>query len=720
MALIGTIRKNTWVLIVVIGLGMFGFILMDMIGQNNNIGGGGTDVGSIEGRTVSIQEFQNKQNAMFSNSGIDGNEQRERVWNFFVQQTLVNNAANKLGIGVGDEEIQTLFDPNNRNFSYVIVNDLRTPQGFDVEQYQQIRASLGQQGNSPEEQNLILQRKQFWKDLEQRVELDHKTGKIANIVAKAIYTPTWMAEMEGQVQNQKIDFRFVSIPYASVQEDVKVTDADLKAYIKENKGEYTSDEPTRTIEYVAFDVIPTSADSTIIRDRVANLATSFAAETEDSLFVLNNNGSYDPSYVRKEGVDPPVADSLFTAEVGTVIGPYQLGRQYKAVKLIDRMPVADSVKVRRILIQGNPNGKNAFIKSFEQGEKLADSINTVLTADPTQFDSLYVKYNEDLTSLPQNGDLGWLGTLNSEPKEFTDFVFYKATKGKFYNIPSRTGFHILQVTDTKSTGAIGVKVAYVGESIVPSEKTEKAAYSKAREFTSKNRDLKSFRENGNKNGLKVEKSGGLTRNGYTIFGLNGNSSREAIKWAFEDASKGNVAKDVYTYEDPEDFYESKHVVMALANVSSAGLASVDDVRETITPLVQNQKKAEIIKKKIPAGASLDDIAAAFPNVEVQTANQISMKSYFVPGLGAEPKILAAAFNTELNKVSTPVAGLEAVGVVETTFKPAAPPATDIPSIRRTVSSPMLNRVAPPSREYSFLLSALKKASDITDRRYKFY
>ena len=101
--------------------------------------------------------------------------------------------------------------------------------------------------------------------------------KILSIATHAIYTPTWMAEMEHNATNRKADFRFVGIPYTTVKdEEVKVSDKELKNYISENKGLFTVEEEARKFDYVLFDVQPTAADSAaIVKNLSSNPTVSF-------------------------------------------------------------------------------------------------------------------------------------------------------------------------------------------------------------------------------------------------------------------------------------------------------------------------------------------------------------------------------------------------------------------------------------------------------------
>ena len=84
MALIGTIRKNSWLLIVVIGLALAAFVIMDMTSAGNQ-GGAVTSLtlGEIEGKTVDWNEFQTAEQLVYGNSGAqDVFNRRSLLWNY--------------------------------------------------------------------------------------------------------------------------------------------------------------------------------------------------------------------------------------------------------------------------------------------------------------------------------------------------------------------------------------------------------------------------------------------------------------------------------------------------------------------------------------------------------------------------------------------------------------------------------------------------------------
>ena len=114
MALIGKIRSNSWLLVVMIGLGLGGFIFMDMFsGQQSMFGSTATEMANIDGRSVDIQEFNRVEGILYANSSGDPFSRRQFLFNSFVDETLVNKEAEAMGLGVSDLELEELTFGNN-------------------------------------------------------------------------------------------------------------------------------------------------------------------------------------------------------------------------------------------------------------------------------------------------------------------------------------------------------------------------------------------------------------------------------------------------------------------------------------------------------------------------------------------------------------------------------------------------------------------------------
>ncbi len=707
MALIGQIRKNSWIMIVLVGLGLFGFIVMDMFsGQQSVFGSGQNTMGSINGRKLDYNEFSRAEQALYSNSGGDVFGRRNALWNYFVEESIVKDEAKALGLGVSRDELLDLEFGADNKVSPIIRQRFADPNNPRVID----RNSLNQIKQAIETDQINPQYRSFWAHQEKEIIKDRLQSKLNGLVQQGMYTPTWMAELASNDQNQKVEFAYVKVPFDEIDDgNVELTDADYQNYLTENAGLYKQDEETRKVGYVSFDVLPTQSDSANLRKTISDLIPKFKSSTDEAVFAENNYGSYDAAYVKKDGLSPAIADELFNAEVGTVVGPYLDGNAYNAVKLIDRMTVADSVRSRHILIRsaGDPI-------SLAQAQKTIDSLKTLIDAGTHRFDSLAVKFSQDASNASKGGDLG-SATPGMMVKPFNDLIFYDAEPGKVYSVTTRFGVHLVEVLKRKYIkNEEGVKVAYVRQSIIPSEDTRKNKYNEVMEILGNNRGIEALTKVVNDSpDLEMEEGPLVKANDFNFGELgSGQPSRDIIKWAFT-ADKGDVSPTIYTYQDPVELYENKYVIATLQAIQPAGMPTVANLKSEIEALVRNQKKGEFLAGKI-GGQQLDGIANSYSS-EVDTARNVNFSSSYLQGLGNEPKVIASAFNLPLNSVSKPITGNNGVYVLKVYNKPAAATtAANIPAIRRSTSATAKGYVA------SQLIQSMKKNVDITDNRSKFY
>src|SRR5690349_19817934 len=108
MALIGTIRKNSWVLIVMVALGMGGFVVMDMVGAASKASGNQFVLGSVNGEKIDWNDLQRAERILYPNSTGDTYGQRNYIWNYMVEEQLINEEAEALGLNIGEEEMEDL------------------------------------------------------------------------------------------------------------------------------------------------------------------------------------------------------------------------------------------------------------------------------------------------------------------------------------------------------------------------------------------------------------------------------------------------------------------------------------------------------------------------------------------------------------------------------------------------------------------------------------
>jgi len=702
MALISKIRNNSWLLVVLVALGLLGFIVMDMTsGQQSAFGGSQTTLGDIEGKKVDWRQFNRVEQVLYGNSGGDIFSRRSQLWNYFVEEALVKEEAEALGLGVSRTELMDLQFGTNP--SPVIQQRFMNPQTrqVDFQQLNQIKTAI-EDGSINDDPRLTA----FWAHQEKEIIKERLQSKISAMVSKAIYTPTWMAEMGNSEINAPATFTYVKIPYDEIDNsEVELTDADYEAYLEKNEERYKNDEATRVVEYVVFDVLPTPADSAALKAEVEGLIPDFKAAENDSAFTEREYGIPPGNYDTKDAISPVIADTVSSLAVGDVFGPYTDAGKYKAVKLVDRRMIADSADTRHILRQAQEP------QQFAQAKKTIDSLENLLLTQGASFDSLAIRFSQDPGSANKGGLYEGVTPGQFVPA-FNEVLFVTGNIGEYYKVRTSYGWHLIEVLRRSSEATERYKVAYLEEAIVPSEETQEEIEGEVLEFIGENRDLEAMRAAADARGMETETSARLERNAFAIGSLGaGQASRDIVRWAFN-ANTGEVSPELYAYQDPVEYYTNKYVVAGLLAKQSPGLPSVANIKGEIEQEVMKEKKGEMLKSRIQSN-DLQAVASQF-DTKVDTASNVKFNAMFVPGLGVESRVIGKAFTMEQGQTSEPIVGSSGVFMIQLLQRPNVGQANNIPQLRQAMSSQARQQV--PSQ----WIQAMKEKADIEDNRSRFY
>ncbi|NBC24823.1 MAG: hypothetical protein GVX78_04320, partial [Bacteroidetes bacterium] len=462
MALIGKIRNNMWLMIILIGLALAAFVIMDMTS-----GGGGApsvnqfEVGEVDGEKIDWNEFQRMEQVLYSGSDVSIYDRRNYLWNFFVNQSLVNDYSDNLGLNVGREELMEL--QFGSNLSPIIQQRFSNPQTGQVD-----RQTLNEFRQAITNNQLQPQQRQYWQYQEREIIQNRVQTKFVDLVSKSMYTPTWMAEEESQKQSIQAGFTYVKVPFAEVSNsDANVSDEDLQNYLSENKQRFYRDKETRITTFASMRVLPTSADSAALKSDLKERLEEFAIAENDSLFIEFNNGTLTPTYEEKQDLPQEIQDVVFDLQPGDTYGPFMSEGNYQAVKVIGFETIPDSVQARHIFRQIDPNNPS----SITQQRNLLDSLKNQIESGMASFDSLAMSNGQD-GSAAEGGDLGYYAAGAMLPS-FENKTFYELEIGESEVFRSRAGLHLVQVTDKKyETDTKGVKLGYLVEPIIPSEETQ--------------------------------------------------------------------------------------------------------------------------------------------------------------------------------------------------------------------------------------------------------
>ena len=128
MAALGKIRSHGTFLIIIIGLGLFGFIAGDMFRSCETTGRmRSTRVGEVLGEKIGVEDYQNYLNEFvectkISSPQADEDQIRNMAWNSFLQNKIIENEANELGLTVTNEEMKTAMAQGTNQVLMEIAN----------------------------------------------------------------------------------------------------------------------------------------------------------------------------------------------------------------------------------------------------------------------------------------------------------------------------------------------------------------------------------------------------------------------------------------------------------------------------------------------------------------------------------------------------------------------------------------------------------------------
>lgn len=702
MSIIQRIReKAAWFVFGIIALALLAFILQDSLMQSNRGGSGpGTVIGKVNGQEIDQRDFENKLDFYQQNNNANRDELVGSLWDFMVEQTVLDQQYKKLGLTYTSKELSdALFGQNPPQWMQQAFTNPETGV-YDVNAAKQQFDAMKKTPNDPRVQ-------QVYEGYINPTIQQQLRQKYTVLLTQSVYVPKWLSEKANADNNSYAKISFVNVPYNSINDtNLKVSDAEILAYMKKYPKLFEQKEETRQISYVVFNASATHEDSLELRQQLEHLKPEFS-ETTDVKAFLTRNGSelpYYESFVSKGAMKHQANDSLFNLSVNQVYGPYIDGSNYVLAKMVDKRILPDSVKVRHILVathQPQQNGEMIRVRDDESAKLRLDSAVALLKSG-VSWDSVAMVYSDDPGSRNDGGVYDYFPT-GQMVDAFNDFAF-TGHVGDKKEVQTTFGYHYIEILGQKGSDP-AYKIAYLAKPITASEATINNANDAAVSFAATYRDPKKFQEEAAKvPGGNPHVAMGIHQNDFAVEGMS--DSRQLVKWAF-DHKVGNVSE---TFNINDNF-----VVAMLTGINKPGLVSVEDARLMVTPKVLNEKKAKVIIDTKLKGNSLEEMAKS-SGTTVQSLDSVSFQGYVLPNVGNEVKIIGASFNKSIeNKVSSPIAGNTGVFVLTGRGVFAAPTLSSNPeTLRENMASQLKSQISFRS------LNALSESADIKDYRSNFY
>lgn len=704
MALIGKIRKRSGLLVVIIGIALAAFILGDFSRKRNKTS---NYAGKIDGEEITIADYNakvdentNLQKLNSGNENLSSEENfsiRNSTWDQMVNDILMNEEYDELGITVSTEELDDQILGKNPHM--YIQQNFKDPQTgkFDPALVSNFLQNLDKVDPKMKERYLYI---------EKAIKNDRLTTKFKALITKGYYMPKAFAQMDYIDRNRTATIRYFAARYSNISDSAaKLTDADYEKYYNENKYKFDQ-EASRDIDYVVFDVLPSSADRQKITDDFNKLTEEFKTTKDIPAFInAVSDARFDSTWHKKGTLSPRIDSIMFNAPVGTFFTPYEEGNILHAGKLLAVEMRPDSMKASHILISYDGSQVREKInRTKERAKQIADSLLTLMRKDASQFDAIAKKLSDDQSAKNNGGDLGWF-TDGAMVAPFTNAVI-KGKTGDAVMAETPFGYHVIKITGKKDP-VKKIKVALLDRKIEPGNQTFQDTYVKASSFQGGLKSDKDFDNAVKKQNLNKRNAQYLRQMDYTIPGIK--SAREVIRWAYsKDVKKGGISQvfDV----------EGSYVVATLKEIREKGIAPLEQIKKQIEPLVRRDKKAEMLTAQLNTALSstkdIYQLAGKF-NAKVDTTSTPFM-GYNLAQYGRELDVIGRIFSMKAQTLSKPIKGTTGVFVVLVDNFVEPPAKTDLTAETNMVYNAFAGTV---NRELNTILT---NKANIKDNRWMFY
>ena len=703
MAIIGTIRKHSWVAVLIVGVAILAFILGDLTKNRGSI----PDMGAVNGATLTNQRFnelvtemENNYKNQYQVAQVPAEAEmqiRDQVWQNFVDETLMEEQTAKLGLKVTAAEVSDMY---TGQFIHPSLRQMFTnPQ---TGQYDMRQVNYWIENFDQLDTNQRLQ----WLEVEKYVRRDREQQKYSNLIGRAFYMPKAIAAKVAEYGASTANVRVVSLPFQSVSDDeVTLADADYKAYYDEHKADFRVREELRDVEFITFPINPTEQDLTDIQNDVMKVWGEFQTTSDDELAFFVNAESdrpYDSTYVRTNVFPAPFDQLIENAAAGSFIEPQITAGEWMMAKVLGTAMRPDSLRASVVYVLNSKAGGN-ITRSDEQAKILADSVLNLVKTNKITFEQAVDQFSDDPQKGETKGDMGWqldggYGFLNEK------LVENPVGSTFLFEHPQGVGYFIVKVAE-KTPAAKKFRVAMITRAILPSSATNRAVYADASQFAGQNRTISAFESAAQQGNMQV-RSARLNMMANQMPGVS--NARSIVQWAYnEDTKIGNVADQVFECDN-------MFVVVALKDVFKQGYATLDQVRTMIGQPVRLDKKGEGLmaraEEATKAGQDLASIATKL-NVAIDTIDSVCFTDYYLGRYGMEPKVQSAIAVTE-NGLVGPVKGANGVYVVNVDSR--APKAeVDGDAIRMQLEQGYRSKMRA-------VTQVLKDNAKVKDQRNKFF
>ena len=627
MASLNTLRtKFGVVLSIIIALALLAFILS----LRTEMGFSGNDprVGVIDGEKINYSEYYDRYEQIKAQNNVQESDEQQSamlanaVWQSLIADHVLTPGFGRMGLRVTEPERLAMVSGQQPSQAfYSAFADPRTGQ-YNVEAVNQF---LAQAESNP-------QAAQMWAQLNEQACLERELQKFYGLVKGGVYVNALEIAQGVKGANETFSGKWAGKKYSAVPDSlIAVSSSDLKSYYNSHKDQFKQT-PSRTLSYVVFEVSPTDDDLLALENKAAEVGKEFAAAEEVRAFVrANRNGRIAESYVTASQLSDEEAKALMD---GKMYGPVLKNNEWTMARVLDAKMAPDSVGIRHIVLPYTE-------------ETLADSLLTALRKGG-DFAAAAAQYSVYDATAANGGEVGVL-PFSAFTGEFAE-ALAGAKKGDIVKIASGDAIQLMQVYRAdKPTKHI--QVASITYPVEASADTRRDIHNQAGSFMVNAKGSSEAFADAASTAAVTPRVARLAQGDRTIRGLE--DSRDVARWAYG-AEVGDVSEIFTVGKD--------YVIAMLTEVDDNDYAPLEKVAAQVRSQVLRDKKYDYIVKEL-SGATLAEQASSLGS-EVGEFSDVTFGSFYIDGVGVEPRLVGAISASEKGALSAPVKGMSGVYVFQ--------------------------------------------------------
>lgn len=702
MAVLGNLRKNSFVLIAVIGMALFAFVIagvFDGSGLQSQ-----EPIGIVNGEELSVTDFRNQIDVLKKSYNFNDLQALTTAWDETVRSKLLSQQIDELGIGSSRDHLEFFLSQSpSFNSDERFLNDAGI---FDVNKFSNFIAEL-KEINPQSYSQWSLQEEQFNKQI--------KFNSYFNLVTSGFNSTFFEGKNQYLKSNNIADISFVKIPYSTVNDSlISVSSSEIRSYIKDNPADFDQ-KSVRSFDYVIFNESPSVKDETDLRNKINSLLNEREEYNQVSKlnevipgflttpnldFFLSENSDvpYDSIYRPKGYFSSSHAQMIFNLENNNTYGPYVDGDFLKISKMLDKKRNGN-VRASHILIAYNGSqGSNPQItRTKNEAKNEANRILKLARSNPDNFSSYAIDFS-DGPSKSNGGDLGFFQEGNMV-KPFNDFVFNNRV-GRIGLVETDFGYHVIKIVAKEDVVLVGT----LALKNIPSERTSDSIFNIASKFEIELSNIGDFNQTAESFDFEVKS---LNNIGVLDHDLpNMENQRRLVQWLFNEETEIDDFKRF-------DLSRGGYVIAKLTDKAEEGLMKPELASITVLPILKNKKKAKIIISDNKKFKNLEDLASN-NNLEILNVSALNQVTPIVAQAGFEPKVIGKAFGLEINSISDLFEGETGVYMIKLNSIKSADELESYTPFENQLTNKFRSNI-----DFS-IVQSLKKSADISDNRNDYY